>query len=600
MTEHTRLPVDVEGLSKIENIKASSNHLRGTIAEELAGDAPAFTEESAQVLKFHGVYQQDDRDRRKEARTRGLDKHHQMMIRTRIPGGAVSPEGYLAHDEIAGRWGDGTLRVTTRQDFQLHGVLKGDLRQSVRAINEALMTTLGGCGDQERNIMCCPAPVSDRFRAEVCAFLGDLVPALTPRTRAYHEVWIDGAVESLGQPEDEVEDLYGELYLPRKFKSAIALEGDNCVDVYSNDLGLVMRRGPDGGLVGVDVLVGGGLGRTANKPETFPAVGKPLAFVEPDQAVAVCRAVVSVQRDHGDRVNRRHARLKYLIHDRGIDWFRERVQERLRFRLGPSRPLRWEPVDDHLGWHEQGDGRLYYGVYVENGRIRDQDELALRSALRELVSWLRPRLRLTPQQNVILAGIAPGDRDGVERVLRDHGVPLSDELSNTLRHSMACPAYPTCGLAVAEAERVLPGMIRRVEVLVRELGLAEERISIRMTGCPNGCARPYLGDVGFVGTTLGKYDVFLGGDFDGTRLNSLYAHNVPLDQIPELLRQPLAAFRSERVPREGFGDWCQRLGVEDLRARFLPAQSFPQLVREEGSETPNPASQARDGQRVLA
>ena len=309
MPESTPPLIDPEGLSRNEKVKASSNHLRGTLAEELGTDASTFTEDATQVLKFHGVYQQDDRDRRKEARARGLDKHYQMMIRTRIPGGLVSPEGYLAHDQISGDWADGTLRVTTRQDFQLHGVLKGDLRASIRAINDALMTTLGGCGDQERNIMCCPAPVSDRFHAEVSAFLSELVPALTPTTGAYHEIWIDGVLQGTEQPQGEVEDLYGELYLPRKFKTAIALEGDNCVDAYSNDLALVVRRGPDGGLAGVDVLVGGGLGRTANKPETFPAVAKPLAFVSPEQAVATSRAIVAVQRDFGDRVNRRHARL---------------------------------------------------------------------------------------------------------------------------------------------------------------------------------------------------------------------------------------------------------------------------------------------------
>ena len=573
MPESTPPPIDPEGLSRNEKVKASSNHLRGTIAEELGSGASTFTEDATQVLKFHGVYQQDDRDRRKEARARGLDKHYQMMIRTRIPGGLVSPEGYLAHDQISGDWADGTLRVTTRQDFQLHGVLKGDLRASIRAINDALMTTLGGCGDQERNIMCCPAPLRDRFHAEVSTLLSELVPALTPTTGAYHEIWIDGVLQGTEQPQGEVEDLYGELYLPRKFKTAIALEGDNCVDVYSNDLGLVVRQGPDGGLAGVDLLVGGGLGRTANKPETFPAVAKPLAFVSPEQAVATCRAVVAVQRDFGDRVNRRHARLKYLIHDRGVDWFRERVQERLPFRLGPSRPLSWKPVDDHLGWHEQGDGLLYYGLYVENGRIKDEDGTRLRSALRELVSRLRLTVRLTAQQNVILTGVAPEDRSLVDEVLRANGVPLSEDLSNTLRHSMACPAYPTCGLAVAEAERALPDLIRRIEGLVGELGLAAERISFRMTGCPNGCARPYLGDVGFVGTTLGKYDVFLGGDFDGTRLNRLYAKNVPLGDIPGLLRDPLHAFAAEREAGEGFGDWSARLGVDHLRERFLEAVS---------------------------
>ena len=554
--------------SKVERIKAASNHLRGSIASELGAPEQPFSEESAQVLKFHGVYQQDDRDRRKEARARGLDKHWQMMIRTRIPGGLVSPEGYLAHDDVAGRWGNATLRITTRQAIQLHGILKGDLKGTIRAISATLMTSLGGCGDQERNLLCCPAPEGGRFREEVKRFLDQLVGELSAKTRAYHEIWIDGALADGGIPAGEEEPLYGETYLPRKFKTAIAVEGDNCVDVYSNDLGLVVMRGPDGGLAGVNLLVGGGLGRTANKPETFPTVAKPLAFVAPEQAVAAARAVVTVQRDHGDRGNRRHARLKYLIHDRGIAWFRERVQERVNFPLLPPRPLTWTPVDDHLGWHRQPDGRLYYGLFVETGRIQDLDGVRLRTALRALVERYRPTLYLTAQQNVILAGLDPADRQGIEDLLKQHGVPLSSSISNTLRHSMACPAYPTCGLAVAESERVLPGLIRKIETMVAQLGLGSERISYRMTGCPNGCARPYLGDVGFVGTTLGKYDVFLGGDFDGTRLNTLFAGNVPLEQIPALLREPLAAFASDRQPGEGFGDWCHRVGVERLRERF--------------------------------
>ena len=555
-------------LSKVERIKAASNHLRGQISEELAAASDAFSEDSAQVLKFHGVYQQDDRDRRKEARARGLDKHWMMMIRTRIPGGVVSPDGYLAHDRIAREWGNSTLRVTTRQDFQLHGVLKGDLKNSLKAINDALMTSLGGCGDQERNIMACPAPEGGRLREEVDVFLADLVRALTPSTGAYHEIWIDGELAAGGVPAGEEEPLYGETYLPRKFKTAIAIEGDNCVDVYSNDLGLIAMRAPGGGLAGVNLLVGGGLGRTANKPDTFPTVALPLAFVLPDQAVAAARAVVTVQRDFGDRVNRRHARLKYLIHDRGVDWFRERVQERVDFPLRPARPLTWSPVDDHLGWHPQPDGNLYYGLYIENGRIKDEGEFRLLTALRSLVQTYRPRLLLTAQQNLILADLPRTGRGAVEATLRKHGVPLSGEISNTLRHSMGCPAYPTCGLAVAESERALPALIRRIEGVVAELGLEDERISYRMTGCPNGCARPYLGDVGFVGTTLGKYDVFLGGDFDGTRLNTLFAPNVLLQEIPDLLRGPLAAFAAERSAGEGFGDWCQRHGVATLRERF--------------------------------
>ncbi len=556
----------LQGMSEIEQIKAGSRHLRGTIKEELAQSTPVFGEENATILKFHGVYQQDDRDRRKEARQQGLDKRYIMMIRTRIPGGVVSPEGYLAHDTIAVKWGNGTLRVTTRQDFQLHGVLKGDLWAAIHTINAALMTTLGGCGDQERNIMTCPAPFRDRFREDVLTVLGALVKGLTPATRAYHEIWIDGELAATIEP--EAEPLYGDTYLPRKFKTTIALQGDNCVDVYGQDLAIVALRGAGGGLDGFNVMVGGGLGRTNNKPETFPAVAVPMAYVGPEQLVAVSQAVVSVQRDYGDRTNRKHARLKYVIAERGVAWFRERVQERVDFPLRDPRPLAWDPVDDHLGWHEQGDGRLFCGIYVENGRIADRDGLRMRTGLRTIVEALQTPVILTPQQNVILADVAPDDRARVEDLLRAHGVEPVERVSRTIRHAMACPALPTCGLAVAEAERVLPGLIRRIEALAQELGLADERVSYRMSGCPNGCSRPYLGDVGFVGTTLGKYDVFLGGDFTGTRLNQVYARNVPLAEIPGLLRGPLLAFRGERRPGEGFGDWCHQIGIEALRTRF--------------------------------
>jgi sulfite reductase (ferredoxin) len=556
----------LEGFSKNESIKAGSTHLRGGIKEELDADTPEFGEESEQLLKFHGVYQQDDRDRRKEARSRGLDKHHQLMIRTRIPGGVVSPDAYLAHDDISGRWANGTLRVTTRQDFQLHGVLKGDLKKSIRAINDAVLTTLGGCGDVERNVMCCPEPVAGRFHQEVQQSIARLVAELTPRTRAYHEIWLDG--ELLESSEPEVEPLYGEQYLPRKFKTSVALEGDNCVDIYAHDLAIVAMRGTGGCVRGFNVLVGGGLGRTHNKPETFVAVALPLAFVEPDQIVDVAREVIAVQRDYGNRTNRRHARLKYTIADRGLDWFRAEVQSRLPFRLQPPQPLSWKPVDDHLGWHEQGDGRLYVGIHVENGRIADTGEARYRTGIRKIVEELRLEVRLTPQQNVILAGIERTRRARVEELMAAHGIAGVDSIPRALRHSMACPALPTCGLAVAEAERAMPGLVRQIAAVLEELGLAEERISFRISGCPNGCSRPYLGDVGFVGTTLGKYDVMLGGDFDGTRLNRAYANNVPIAEIPRLLRPLLEAFRSERGEAEGFGDWVDRAGFESLRSRF--------------------------------
>ncbi len=559
----------LEALSKNESIKAASNHLRGLIKEELIEDTPAFGDESEQLLKFHGIYQQDDRDRRKEARARGLDKHHQLMIRTRIPGGIVSPDAYIAHDEISRRWANGTLRVTTRQDFQLHGVLKGDIKKSIRAINDSLLTTLGGCGDVERNIMCCPEPLDTPFHAEVQHAISAMVAELTPRTAAYHEIWLDGEVVKSSEP--EVEPLYKEQYLPRKFKTTIALEGDNCVDVYAHDLAIVAMKSPDGSLRGFNVLVGGGLGRTHNKPETFVAVAKPLAFVEPDQIVDVAREVVAVQRDYGDRSNRRHARLKYTLADRGLDWFRDEVQKRLAFELQPPEPLAWKPVDDHLGWHEQGDGRLYVGVYIENGRIADVDGVRSRTGLRRIVEELRPQVRLTAQQNVILADIEPAQRPRVEALMAEHGIEAVESIPRAIRYAMACPAIPTCGLAVAEAERALPGLIRKLAALLDELGLAEERISFRMSGCPNGCSRPYLGDVGFVGTTLGKYDVMLGGDFDGTRLNRVFAPNVPITEIPALLRPMFEAFRSRREPAEGFGNWTERVGFEALRETVVTA-----------------------------
>ena len=556
----------LDGFSKNESIKANSEHLRGTIGEELTADTPEFSDESEQLLKFHGVYQQDDRDRRKEARARGLDKHHQLMIRTRIPGGIVSADAYLAHDDISRRWGNATLRVTTRQDFQLHGVLKGDLKKSIRAINDALLTSLGGCGDVERNIMCCPEPLADRFHLEVQRSIAAMVAELTPRTGAYHEIWLDGEVVESSQP--AAEPLYGEQYLPRKFKTTVALEGDNCVDIYAHDLAIVAMRGADDAVRGFNVLVGGGLGRTHNKPETFVAIALPLAFVQPDEIVDLAREVVAVQRDYGNRTNRRHARLKYTIADRGLDWFRAEVQSRVQFALQPPESLSWQPVDDHLGWHAQGDGHLYVGIYVENGRIADVGDVRSASGLRHIVEELRPQVRLTAQQNVILAGIKPAERQRIQELMASYGMSSAESIPRAIRHSMACPALPTCGLAVAEAERAMPALVREIAAVLQELGLAEERISFRMSGCPNGCSRPYLGDVGFVGTTLGKYDVMLGGDFGGTRLNRLYAANVPFQEIPSLLRPLLRAFGLERSQDEGFGDWVDRSGFDALRERF--------------------------------
>ncbi|MBX6395167.1 MAG: NADPH-dependent assimilatory sulfite reductase hemoprotein subunit [Alicyclobacillaceae bacterium] len=564
--------------SKVEEIKRNSRYLRGTIAEELKEDSTKFSEENEQILKFHGIYQQDDRDLRQARKKEGLEPHYQMMVRARIPGGVVRPEAYLVFDELSDRYGNGSLRVTTRQTFQLHGVLKGNLKATIRRINDQLITTLGGCGDQVRNILLCPAPLHNPFRKELEAVLHQLVDALSAKTPAYHEIWLDGEKVAGGEPEEaagEVEPLYGATYLPRKFKVAIAIEGDNCVDVYTNDLGFVAHRDGDR-LDGFTVLVGGGMGRSAPRPDTYPRLADAIGFVTPDRVVELARTVVSIQRDYGNRSDRKQARMKYLIDKKGLDWFKEELERRLGWKLDPARRLEWGDTEDHLGWHEQGDGRLWLGLYLPNGRIKDTEDRQLKRALREIVERHRPLIRLTTQQNLLLSDIDPSARDDIEDTLRRYGVTPAEELDPVIRYSMACVALPTCGLAVAESERALPGVLKELQETLTELGLAGERISVRMTGCPNGCSRPYVGDIGFVGRSLGKYDIWLGGDYDGTRLSQLFEELVPYSELVSRLRPLLAAFKEERRPGETFGAYCTRIGIDELRRKGGQSQTLRQ------------------------
>ncbi len=557
-------------VSGVERTKRASNHLRGTIALTAASDATHFSHEEYQLLKFHGVYQQDDRDARARARREGGEKEWIMMVRAKIPGGALTPDQYLVFDDLAARYGDGTLRLTTRQCFQLHHVAKHDLRPAIRAINAALVTTLGACGDVERNLMACPAPDRSGAAAEVQAWARRLSDQTLPRTRAYHEIWLDHEkVVSTQQPEEE--PLYGETYLPRKFKTGLAVEGDNCVDVYSNDVGLVAHL-DDGRLAGFTVLVGGSLGQSHTRADTYPRVASPLCFVEPEALVETFLAIIGIQRDHGERKDRGRARLKYLVDQWGLERFRGELERRLGRRLAPPRPLRWERTGDHLGWHAQHDGRWYLGVWVENGRLRDLGVQRTKSGLRALVERFRPGIRLTPGQSILFTDLETRQRQAVEALLREYGVPLAGEVPNALRYSLACPAIPTCGLALAEAERALPDVVREIAAMLAEYGLADERLSVRMTGCPNGCARPYLGDVGFVGRTPGKYQIYVGGDFEGTRLNALLADLVPVEELAARLRPLFRHFRDHAAPGERFGDFCHRLGLETLRALPFPAQ----------------------------
>lgn len=557
-----------ENISKIEIIKRQSRQLRGTIKEALSDEQNKFSEDNVQVLKFHGVYQQDDRDLRAQLTKEGKDRHYSMMIRARIPGGVLSPDQYLTFDRLADEYSDyKNIRITTRQTLQLHGILKGDLKTTIKTLNEALVTTLGACGDSGRNTICCAEPGDEPFRAEMQHDVLALADRLSAKTNAYHEIWIDGEPVQLADDKSE-EPLYGEVYLPRKFKVAIVPEGDNCLDVYDNDLGLVAHI-ESGHIRGYTVLVGGGMGRMALDQDTYPRLASPLCYVARDEAIELildtCVAIVTIERDYGDRSNRRFARMKYLIDRRGLEWFREEVETRLGRKLEPPRPLKWHNGHDHLGWHRERDGISYLGIFIPYGRIKDTETMQLKSVLRDIVHDFRPIVRFTSQQNVILSGIANELRPAIEERLRAAGVPLPEELSNVRQNTMACVSLPTCGLALAESERALPELMPQFEQLFDELGLSNEEITIRMTGCSNGCARPYNANIAFIGRSPGKYDMFLGGSSLGTALNTRFRETVPFDQLVPTVRSVLESFVQERETGEEFGMYWRRAGLEKHR-----------------------------------
>jgi sulfite reductase beta subunit-like hemoprotein len=562
--------------SKVELAKRHGRRLRGTIGETLASDATHFGHDDLQLLKFHGTYQQDDRDQRKAREAEGRDKAYQFMVRVAIPAGAVTAEQYLALDGLADSHADGTLRVTTRQGFQFHGVLKGDLKGTIAEINRTLLTTISACGDVQRNVMGCAAPLGDADHAEVRRVAEALARELRPASRAYHEIWLDGEKQLSTEAE---EPFYGEHYLPRKFKAAVGLSTDNCVDIWAQDVGLlaVVHHGR---LTGYNLLVGGGLGMTHNKGDTAARLAAPLGFVAPEHAIEAVRIVASIFRDHGNRSDRRHARLKYLLAEWGLERFRAEFVARARFPLQPAVSLPRLPFHDHLGRHRQADGRWFYGVFVQSGRILDSGSHRLRTALRTIIERFRPSLRLTAQQNLLLTDLDPAALDQVELLLRDHGVIPPLELSAVRRYSVACPALPTCGLAVAESERAIPGLLDQLEAELESLGVGGEPLTVRMTGCPNGCARPYTADIAFVGRSLGLYNVYVGGGLAGDRLVDLYRADVPLEEIVESLRPLLQRWAAERQEGEGLGDFYQRLmGLRAVRStvtgRELP--TFEQI-----------------------
>ena len=500
--------VDTVKRTHNEAIKEAVPTLAGTIAQTLADPSvDRFSEDDVQFLKFHGIYQQDDRDLRKTGKT------YIFMIRGRIPGGVLTPKAYLVLDELATKHGNDTVRLTTRQSVQFHGVVKSKLGPLMKSINEAMLSTLSACGDVNRNVMAPAAPITDGLGAAVYEEARRIADALKPQTRAYHSIWVENVQLNLEDKASKefVDPLYGKTYLPRKFKVAFAIPPVNDVDLFTNDLGFIAIEA-GGQLTGYNVTAGGGMGRSHGNDATFPRLADVIGFVTPEKLVEVAKGVLTIHRDFGDRTDRKHARLKYVIEDRGIAWFRGELEMRMGFPLEPARPFTFERQNDSFGWHRQHDGRWFLGLFVFSGRIKDAAGCRLKTALRRVVEQFLPEVRLTPSQNILLANIAPEHQSAITRILAEHGVPVENQSTVLGRASMACPAMPTCGLALAESERYLPDLLTRIAGLLSELGLAEQEIIIRVTGCPNGCARPYMAEMGFVGKAPGRYQIWLGGN----------------------------------------------------------------------------------------
>src|SRR6266436_1836597 len=541
-------------LTKNEGLKEGNPLLAGTIASTLANPAAErFSDDDYEFLKFHGIYQQDDRDLRKSG------KQFVMMVRTKFPGGVLTAPQYLVCDNLASRYGNNTLRITTRQDFQFHGIVKSNLRQTMRGLNEALMSTVAACGDVERNVMAPPTPATSPLVDQVLEQARKLSNALAPRTPAYHGIWLDGQELDLSTEANAnfVDPLYGRNYLPRKFKTAFAFPPLNDIDIFTNDLGFVVIS-ENGKLVGYNLLAGGGMGMSHGNTHTFPRVADVIGFLALEHLEAVTKAVITIHRDFGDRTNRKHARLKYVIEERGVDWFRLEVEQRTGLKLAPPRPFVFTKQGDLLGWHQQTNGNYFLGLFVENGRIRDVEGYQLKTGLRRVIERFQPEVRLTASQNILLVNIRPEQRADIKQLLSEHGVSVHNTFSRTRLASMACPALPTCGLALAESERTLPELLTRVEGLLTELGLQEEELIVRMTGCPNGCARPYMAEIAFVGKSPNKYQMYLGGNESGTRLNRVYTDIVKAEDIIGELRALLTRFGAERHSGERFGDFCER------------------------------------------
>lgn len=580
LTAASASPTSAQEKSKLEGIKERSNFLREPVATELKQDTTHFSKDGIQILKFHGSYQQSNRDLK---RVPGQEKDYSMMLRTRNPGGFIPPELYLAMDSMADEFGCGNMRVTTRQGFQLHGILKRDLKQVISTIVKNMGSTLGACGDLNRNVMAPPAPYKDRLDYQLAwKYADNIADLLTPQTGAYYEIWLDGEKAISAEEDPEVkaarqrngngtlihnseEPLYGTYYMPRKFKIAVTVPGDNSIDILTQDIGLVVICDQNGQHLGFNVYAGGGLGRMHNKDETFARTADEIGFVAKEDIYDLVKAILATQRDYGDRVERRHARMKYLLHDWGVAKFTAKLEEYFGKKIQPMKPQPAFKYLDFLGWNDQGDGKLFLGVNILNGRVKDEGDFKLKTALRKIVEQFNLPMRLTGNHNAILYEIEPKDKDAIQAILDSHGIAKETEIDPLERYAMACPALPTCGLAMTESERIIPSVLERLRATLTKVGLKDEHFVVRMTGCPNGCARPYMAEVGFVGSGNETYQLWLGGCPNQTRLARPYLQKLAEADIETELEPMFVQFKRDRQPKESFGDFCDRIGFEALR-----------------------------------
>ncbi|MFG6117549.1 assimilatory sulfite reductase (NADPH) hemoprotein subunit [Halobacillus sp. MO56] len=552
--------------SEMEKIKEESDYLRGTITESFSDPITAgIGDEDAKLLKFHGSYQQDDRDVRNERRKQKLEPAYQFMVRVRLPGGVATPEQWLTMDEIADDYASGTLKLTTRQTFQLHGVLKWNMKKSLQKMNQSLMDTIAACGDVNRNVMCNVQPYQSETHAEVYNLSKELSDHLLPKTKAYHEIWLDEEKVADSRAPEEIEPMYGQYYLPRKFKIGIAVPPSNDIDVFSQDLGFIAIV-EEGELKGFNITAGGGMGMTHGDTNTYPQLGRVIGFCPAAKITEVAETILTIQRDYGNRSERKNARFKYTIDARGVDWLIQELNERLGWELEEKRPYHFENNGDRYGWIK-GDGKWHLTLFIQNGRIQDIGEQSLKTGLREIAKIHTGDFRLTPNQNVIIANVTEEKKSEINSLVQKYGLTDGKENSALRRNSMSCVALPTCGLAMAESERYLPVLLDKIEGILKEAGLEEEEIVIRMSGCPNGCSRPALGEIAFIGKAPGKYNMYLGASFTGDRLNKLYRENIGEEEILGELKVILFDYAEKKENKERFGDFVIRAGyVEEVHS----------------------------------